>query len=1195
MRQSKKGGVAGLLALTLIAGLVGAIAADPAAAPPAQPDSRQQKQLNQLQAEIETAMRAGNFEHAVQKAEEVATLLDRWLGAKHRETANARAALQRYQAMVRLPKADREELARSFVDLATAGELHGKHEYAAAEKFFRQSWTIRRRVLGEDHPETLISCNNLAFNLDAQGKYTEAQPLLEEALSSRRRVLGEEHPSTAISCINLAFNFSAQGKYAEAQPLFEKALAISRSVLGDEHPFTALSYNGVAGNLDAQGKYVEAQPLFEKALSIRRRVRGDNDSDTAQSYNSVGMNLDAQGKHAEAQPLLEKALDIRRRVFGEDHLFTASSYNNVAVNLNAQGKYAEAQPLYEKALGIRRRVLGEEHPETATSYNNVAFNLDAQGKYAEAQPLYEKALSIRRRVLGEDHIFTATSYSNVAFNLNSQGKYAEAQPLYEKVLRISRKVLGDDHRRTANSYNNLAFNLDAQGKHAEAQPLYEKALRIYRKVLGEEHPDTAASYNNVASNLDDQGKHAEAQPLYEKALGIRRRALGEDHPDTATSYNNIAFNLNAQGKYAEAQPLFEKALDIRSRVLGQEHPETAASCNNVAFNLTAQGKYAEAQPLFEKALGICRKVLGEDHPNTVASCNNVAGNLWKQNKVAEATRLLLASLPGQEAARFCSARSGFDRAIASGERFSPQDLLAVGLASLGQPAEAFRHAEANLGRGLLDDLASHASPETSRIAALRAQLSGFDAQLLPLFGQRSLTAAAREQRERLVEERRDVLSQLTRLASDLSARQLLPLEEIRKSIPGDTALVLWVEIDSIDEHHACVLRRTGDPAWVPLPGSGAKGAWTARDRQVAHRLYGLLQDARSPEGERLRLTAALARLRLEPLRPHLAAHNGLAPVRRLLVVPTGWAALVPLEVLSDDYRISYVPSGSVFARLHQQHRLVKGSSLLALGDPVFSTAAHRTPEIPALPGSRWEVQTLARLVPKATTLLGSDASQQRLDELAGADKLKDFRLIHLATHASVDWDTPSRSCLLLARDRLPDPTDTRIGKAPIGGELSVGAIRQRWHLDADLVVVSACQTALGRGSGDGPLGFAQAFLQCGARSVVLSRWPASDTATALLMVRFYENLLAPPSRKDLKKPLGRAEALAEAKQWLRQLKRSEAQELVAKLSAGKLSDTVARLGIATLNVKEVPKLPQREHPYAHPFFWATFVLIGDPD
>src|SRR5262249_10108896 len=141
------------------------------------------------------------------------------------------------------------------------------------------------------------------------------------------------------------------------------------------------------------------------------------------------------------------------------------------------------------------------------------------------------------------------------------------------------------------------------------------------------------------------------------------------------------------------------------------------------------------------------------------------------------------------------------------------------------------------------------------------------------------------------------------------------------------------------------------------------------------------------------------------------------------------------------------------------------------------------------------------------------------------------------------------SALLLARDRLPTPAQNAeaaaAGRKVYDGELRVGTILREWQLDADLVVLSACQTGLGRyAGGDGLLGFAHAFLQKGARAVVLSRWKVDDAATALLMQRFYANLLS--------KRFGRAQALAEAKKWLAGLQRAEAEKMLVGLTEGVL-------------------------------------------
>jgi CHAT domain-containing protein len=160
------------------------------------------------------------------------------------------------------------------------------------------------------------------------------------------------------------------------------------------------------------------------------------------------------------------------------------------------------------------------------------------------------------------------------------------------------------------------------------------------------------------------------------------------------------------------------------------------------------------------------------------------------------------------------------------------------------------------------------------------------------------------------------------------------------------------------------------------------------------------------------------------------------------------------------------------------------------------------------------------------------------------------------------------------------------GKYPYDGKLTAAEMR-RWKLDAELVALSACETGLGeRLGGEGYLGFAQALFTAGARSVVLSLWEVNDASTALLMSRFYQNLLG--KRAGLAKPLPKAEALREAKHWLRQLSRAECDRLTAALSPGDLRGTQVKI--------PKPRVPPQEGPpYADPYYWAAFILLGDPE
>jgi CHAT domain-containing protein len=223
-------------------------------------------------------------------------------------------------------------------------------------------------------------------------------------------------------------------------------------------------------------------------------------------------------------------------------------------------------------------------------------------------------------------------------------------------------------------------------------------------------------------------------------------------------------------------------------------------------------------------------------------------------------------------------------------------------------------------------------------------------------------------------------------------------------------------------------------------------------------------------------------------------------------------------------------------------------------------------------------------------LTESEASEENLDRMAAADELRKFRFLHFATHALLDDSRMLNSALILARDRLPDPLAQVLGgKEPSDGRLTAAEILRGWKLDADLVTLSACETALGKLSGgEGYLGFSQALFLAGARGMVLSLWRVDDRAAALLMTRFYENMLGTPEGGVSRLP--KALALAEAKQWLRGLSAGEVERLTADLPKGLPAGT---RGIR----REIPKASvgaDELRPFEHPYYWSAFILIGDP-
>jgi CHAT domain-containing protein len=495
------------------------------------------------------------------------------------------------------------------------------------------------------------------------------------------------------------------------------------------------------------------------------------------------------------------------------------------------------------------------------------------------------------------------------------------------------------------------------------------------------------------------------------------------------------------------------------------------------------------------------------------------------------------------------------------------------------------------------------------------------------------TTEAKAHREELLTRRRQKGDELAVLTRELE-KQYGPVAglvydraAVQLALREDAALLGWVDIasqprgaDDISEHWAVVLRARGRPVWQRLGGSGKGGAWTQADSRLPADLRRAILD---PTHDWHPLADRLRAQRIDPLVEHLSARDRLPAVRRLIVLPSAALSGVPLEVCAADYQVSYASSGTILAYLRGLPP-ARGRGVLALADPVFdpeggkrgrpkppggllattvvpngiAARAGSDGGWPELPGTRVEAEGLGRLCGAAKLpfrlLADSDASEQELDRLAGSKELASYRYIHLATHGDLDDRLPLQSAVILARDRLPDPLkQLEAGKPVYTGRLTAETVLERWDLHADLVTLSACETALGKyEGGEGFVGFTQALLLSGARSVCLSLWKVDDTATALLMQRFYANLLG--ERPGLKSPLGKAEALAEAKRWLRDLTAKEASRQAAALTHG-VARGKGRKPLPLLPAKKVHETREAAKPYAHPYYWAAFVLVGDGD
>ncbi|KAI5816960.1 hypothetical protein BZA77DRAFT_46327 [Pyronema omphalodes] len=361
---------------------------------------------------------------------------------KHANWAKWRVYIPHVMALLENVKDVSEESA----DLCTmAGNYLEKAlgKYSESLKLHDRARRMYTGLMGEESDESLGAMTNVASMLRLLGRLKDAQKLQEKVFEVRRRKLGEEHPDTLHIMIHLATTYREMGgRLKEVQELEEKVLEVRRRTLGEEHPDTLTSMHNLALTYaEMGGRLKEVQELEEKILKVRRRTLGEEHPYTLGSMNNLALTYqEIGGRSKEVQELQEKVLEVRRCTLGEEHPYTLRSMNNLALTYEEiGGRLKDVQELQEKVFEVWRRTLGEEHPDTLMSMKNLAntYN-ELGGRLKDVQELQEKVLEVERRTLGEEHPDTLMSMNNLAITYEELGMLAEAQELEEKIRSAGR-------------------------------------------------------------------------------------------------------------------------------------------------------------------------------------------------------------------------------------------------------------------------------------------------------------------------------------------------------------------------------------------------------------------------------------------------------------------------------------------------------------------------------------------------------------------------------------------------------------------------------------------------------------------------------------------------------------------------------------------------------------------------------------
>jgi CHAT domain-containing protein/tetratricopeptide (TPR) repeat protein len=918
-----------------------------------------------------------------------------------------------------------------------------------------------------------------------------------------------------------AIRLDTQGRGAPLEPAlkkYEEALTQWRAAgVRKWEGQTLNSLGSVYRNLNEHEK---ALALYDQGLHIMRELK-EPDREASLLYN-LGLTYSSLNQYEKARQYYEQALAFWRET--GNRTGEALVLNGLGIVHLKLRTHETARKYFELALVIRRE--SKNRNSEAQAMFNIGLTYSDLGQYARALDHYEQALTIWRETgnrIGESQVIN--SLGIVYRNLSQNQK---AREYLERSLAITRET--KDRYGEAQALNNLGEVSSGLGQNDRAREFYEQSLTIVRELKN--RSDEGAILSNLCSVNKRLEQLTIARNYCEQSLAIAR-ATGDKNRE-GKSLNNLGEIYRVLNQYDNARQHYELALAIM-RETGDKLNEAIGHTNlGGIYQLLRQPEKAQAH--LEQSLAIRREIGDRD---------------------GEAQTLLGFAVLERDRGRFLEAIARIESAIAIKENlravYTNKDLRSTYSASLqtlyefyiellmfldwrypsaGYDAKALQASEQSRARVLLEML-------TEAGADIR---QGVDPQLLA--GERSLqsklnlkaqlqlkllgssynavqAAALAKEIDELTTEYEQIRARIRESSpryATLMQPSALSLKEIQQLLDPDTLLLEYY------------LTQQRSYLWVVSQTAITSYVLSKRDKieSAARRVYESFSTS-NPTLDNSEAARELSRMLLEPAAAQLGK-------KRLLIVSDGYLQYLPFAALPDptltnsiqplivEHEIVSLPSASLLSVLRREFnsRSPAPKLVAALADPVFDRNDLRLkqnapPDSPVLQlppelerslrdsggitferlrSSRIEAETIVRMARAGDNLKALDFDASRATALS--DKLGQYRIVHFATHGLLNSVHPELSGLVLS---LVDEK----------GQAQDGFLRAHevynLKLGADLVVLSACQTALGKEvKGEGLVGLTRGFMYAGAPRVVASLWRVPSKATAELMTRFYQGM-----------------------------------------------------------------------------------------
>ncbi|MCQ2973456.1 MAG: CHAT domain-containing protein [Bacteroidales bacterium] len=936
----------------------------------------------------------------------------------------------------------------------------------------------------------------------------------------------------------LANTYLYKGDIQNANEILQEITPEIENLNPQNENLLAEVYNLQAQIFSNTGEINKSIDFFTKAYNIYFNKFGDKNPNTLNIIRNLGMAYSYYGDDNKSLEFLQKAKDNYIEIEGNNSQNVAICYLSIGQIENSIGNIDQAILNFSKSLEILNSFENKDYSLMSENLEGLGACYINKREFEQADGYITKSIEIKSQIFGENDIKLYKNYYYQAMIFDNKCDYDNALKYYSKSEKLIINFYGKNNPDLGNIYNAMAMIYNNSKDYSKSLEYYKKASNSFIETYGENASELALVFNNIGLLKFNNHDLDSALFYFEKSINILSAKSGDKNVKLIEPYLNIG-SLNMERKdYKNAIKFYKKSIECNVTNFDNNddilaNPSFGDFINGIKLidalknkaKATAQLYDSTKQRILLSNIVECVKISSQfiDEVRKTTKTENDKITLGELSKEIYETGLYATSIIFDFDNNYLE---NLEDAFYFIEKSKSATLL-----------EAINNTGATQFADIPNDLILEEQNLAEKISDLK-KLIAEEENLNNINIYKSQLFEISDKYNKLINQ---FENQYPKYYKAKYSNKYLAINDIQENLNDNNAIISYFT----GKHNVFYILITNN--------NFVMSRIDINQNKLVEQTGDLIEYLTTYDDLSIKNYAKLAFQIFSEIFPKNMPKN----INQITIIPDGCLYIIPFEALLTEeytkdskkfndypylikkYNINYNYSSQL---IYEKSKISDNNTNInwlgiAPGFDGEQTTYFKDIEINAIPETITEIENISNKINSegmvSEKIIRKDANETNIKKL----KLNEYNIIHIATHGIVDTEKPELSGILLENDKNSNDD----------GMLYNGEI-YNLKLNANLVVLSACETGLGKiAQGEGVIGLGRSLLYAGAKNIICSLWQVSDVSTSKLMIDFYNNMFNFDKSKSFK-----------------------------------FSNDLHNAKLEMIKTNK----------FAHPYFWSPFIIIG---